>query len=609
MGYVKGIKEEIKSKLSLVDYILKNHPEIELRKVGEKYTSKCPFHSETKASFYVYPNQTYTCFGCKIGGDIFKFLMDTKRISYPEAIQYLGEYAGIETSMLQEEREMLNKDRKKRNDLYAVMEKAAEFFNKHLLESDEGNNARKYLVERNLEMDTIKAFKLGYAPKENYSRELMDFISPIDNEQVLEDASLVLQDETRRKWVWFRDRIIFPFNDSFGRVVGFAGRAIDDTVLPKYINSKESPIYEKNSYLYGLDKARQAIYEERKAIVVEGYVDTLANHQYGFGNTIGLGGTSFTKNQARLIKKYTQNIILCYDNDESGVNAALKSGLELINADLETRLILLPKGDKKKIDPAEFFQSNYANEFLELEKNALPVFEYKLEAIKEKILERKFADDDIKIINEMLPFIDAAPTLLKKQIYIGKIAKEFDLEKRVIIRALNSSKFFHEKEHNHLEEELLRVMFRWSSTIDYIGSNMKENPFSTPMLNALYSYIKENKNSGQLSELGVSSNYGLFHQPAHNMIIKEIKKYGKKKRISINEEKISSIFGNILMKEEKTSLERIDFLIDAVRKKYSDNKVAEIQEKIKSSKNPSEVSSLLDKYIGILKNGEAQTYG
>jgi DNA primase len=608
MRYDNQLKEEIKSKLSLVDYISKNHPEIELRKVGDKYTSKCPFHSETKASFYIYPNQTYTCFGCKIGGDIFKFLMDTKRISYPEAIQYLGEYAGIETSLLQEEREMLNKDRKKRNDLYAVMEKAAEFFHKHLLESDEGNNARKYLVERNLEMDTIKAFKLGYAPKENYSRELMDFIS-LGNEEILDEASLVLQNETGRRWVWFRDRIIFPFNDSFGRVLGFAGRAIDDTILPKYINSKESLIYEKNSYLYGLDKARLPIYEEKKAIIVEGYIDTLANHQYGFGNTAGLCGTSFTKNQARLIKKYTQNIILCYDNDESGVNAALKSGLELINADLETRLILLPKGDKKKIDPAEFFQSNYASEFLKLEKNALPVFEYKLETIKKKILERRFADDDSKIINEMLPFIDAAPNLLKKQIYIGKIAKEFDLEKRVIIKALNSSRFFHEKEHNHLEEELIRVMFRWPSTIDYIGSNMKENPFSTPMLNALYHYILENKNSEHMAELGVSSDHGLFHQPAHNTIIREIKRYGKKKRISINEEKISSIFGNILMKEEKTSLERIDFLIDAVRKKYSDNKVAEIQEKIKGSKNPSEVSSLLDKYIGILKNGEAQTYG
>jgi DNA primase len=608
MRYDNQLKEEIKSKLSLVDYISKNHPEIELRKVGDKYTSKCPFHSETKASFYIYPNQTYTCFGCKIGGDIFKFLMDTKRISYPEAIQYLGEYAGIETSLLQEEREMLNKDRKKRNDLYAVMEKAAEFFHKHLLESDEGNNARKYLVERNLEMDTIKAFKLGYAPKENYSRELMDFIS-LGNEEILDEASLVLQNETGRRWVWFRDRIIFPFNDSFGRVLGFAGRAIDDTILPKYINSKESLIYEKNSYLYGLDKARLPIYEEKKAIIVEGYIDTLANHQYGFGNTAGLCGTSFTKNQARLIKKYTQNIILCYDNDESGVNAALKSGLELINADLETRLILLPKGDKKKIDPAEFFQSNYASEFLKLEKNALPVFEYKLETIKKKILERRFADDDSKIINEMLPFIDAAPNLLKKQIYIGKIAKEFDLEKRVIIKALNSSRFFHEKEHNHLEEELLQVMFRWPSTIDYIGSNMKENPFSTPMLNALYHYILENKNSEHMAELGVSSDHGLFHQPAHNTIIREIKRYGKKKRISINEEKISSIFGNILMKEEKTSLERIDFLIDAVRKKYSDNKVAEIQEKIKGSKNPSEVSSLLDKYIGILKNGEAQTYG
>lgn len=608
MRYDNQLKEEIKSKLSLVDYISKNHPEIELRKVGDKYTSKCPFHSETKASFYIYPNQTYTCFGCKIGGDIFKFLMDTKRISYPEAIQYLGEYAGIETSLLQKEREMLNKDRKKRNDLYAVMEKAAEFFHKHLLESEEGNNARKYLVERNLEMDTIKAFKLGYAPQENYSRELMDFISP-DNEEIMDEASLVLQNEAGRRWVWFRDRIIFPFNDSFGRVLGFAGRAIDDAVLPKYINSKESPIYEKNSYLYGLDKARLPIYEEKKAIIVEGYIDTLANHQYGFRNTAGLCGTSFTKNQARLIKKYTQNIILCYDNDESGVNAALKSGLELINADLETRLILLPKGDKKKIDPAEFFQSNYASEFLKLEKNALPVFEYKLETIKKKILERRFADDDSKIINEMLPFIDAAPTLLKKQIYIGKIAKEFDLEKRVIIKTLNSSRLPHEKEHNHLEEELIRVMFRWPSTIDYIGSNMKENPFSTPMLNALYHYILENKNSEHMAEIGVSSNHSLFHQPAHNKIIGEIKKYGKKKRITINEEKISSIFGNILMKEEKTSLERIDFLIDAVKKKYSDNKVAEIQEKIRGSKNPSEVSSLLDKYIGILKNGEAQTYG
>jgi DNA primase len=600
MGKItKELSDKIKSSIDLSDYIIKNYPGMNLRKEGKNYSALCPFHSETKPSFMISPEkQIFNCFGCMVGGDIFKFVMKMEGYSYPEAVIYLGEQAGIDLSSLYGIKEQINKDRKRINDLHLINEKAAEFFNSQLYESEEANEARKYLAGRGLENDIIKEFRLGYAPKD-YSRQLINFLPHVDNmESVLSEASLIKTNDYGHKWTYFKDRIIIPLQDQFGKFAGFAARPLDDESLPKYLNSEDSLVYKKTSFLYGLNKARLAIRQEGKAVVVEGYFDTMANHQYGIANTVGLGGTALTANQARILKKFSDETILCYDNDESGIRSALKSGISLINANLENRLILLPKQEnQKKIDPDEFIRSGYnrAEEFLKLEENALPVFEYKIETIKQQIKERKYADDDSRIIEELIPFIAATPSLLKKQIYVQKVAKEFGLENKVVLKAMSGHS--NQKENHELEEELLRIIFKWPAYAGYIESHIEKNSLSDKTLNLAYSYVLDNASSEKIDEIKISPGNGLFNDYAMKNIIKDIKEYCKRKKAMIDEDRLASFLAKIIIGEEKIFQERIDFLIDVIKERQKEKSIAEIQESIRNSKNPAEISNLLDKYL------------
>ncbi|MCK4895095.1 MAG: DNA primase, partial [Calditrichia bacterium] len=317
------IIDRIRDSVDIVELISRY---INLRKQGKNYKSLCPFHPEKTPSFSVSPDkQIFYCFGCGAGGNVFNFLMRFEKITFPEAFQKLAAEAGIELPKYQKDEEKSSEyDR-----LYRANQFAAEFYHQQL--NDDEIRISKYLEKRQISQETISFFKLGYIP------EAWDLLFQEINQKKMKidpfiKTGLILQSEkdTKKKYDRFRDRLIFPIHNLSGRVVAFGGRSLsDEPNTPKYLNSPESPIYNKSQILYGLYYAKDWIRQEDLAIFVEGYMDYLQLFQNDIKNVVATSGTALTEDHARIIRRYTKNIVLCYDADSAGIQAAIRGGQNL----------------------------------------------------------------------------------------------------------------------------------------------------------------------------------------------------------------------------------------------------------------------------------------
>jgi DNA primase len=328
------IIERIKEASDIVEIVSEYVP---LKKTGRNYSGICPFHNEKTPSFSVNSDlQIYKCFGCGAGGNVFKFIQEMDRVSFVEAVGFLGKRCGIGLPEREAEQSQEGSDR-----LYQANELAQKYYH-HLLRQPEGRDGLAYFRSRDLQDETIDRFGLGYCPSE------WDSLLQIAGRrgfkpQILEKAGLALPRRNSSGFYdRFRERIAFPIANPSGRTVAFGARALKDGQDPKYLNSSESPIYRKSAILYGLDQAREAIRQKTYALVVEGYMDVVTLSQHGVYHVVASSGTALTAEHCRLLARYTRQVILVFDGDSAGSTAALRGFEVILGTDLDVRVVSLP---------------------------------------------------------------------------------------------------------------------------------------------------------------------------------------------------------------------------------------------------------------------------
>ena len=325
--------EEIRSTASIVDMISEY---VQLRKRGKNYIGLCPFHNEKTPSFTVSDEkQIFHCFGCHTGGNIFKFLMEYKKISFVEAVQEVAEQLGIPLEYY--ESAGYEEQQSDQEMLYDINIEAAKYFLNNLLKDNEAETARVYLQKRNIKQQTIRTFGLGYTLRGwenfvNYAKE-----KKIDLEKAV-TLGLAGKHPDGRYYDRLPGRLIFPIFSPNGRVVAFAGRVLDPNEKGgKYINSPESIIYNKSRILYGLSFAKDEIRRLNKAIIVEGYMDLISLYQNGVKNVVAVSGTALTDEQVQLLSRYTKDVVLLFDADTAGIKASMRSIEILLKRDMEVK--------------------------------------------------------------------------------------------------------------------------------------------------------------------------------------------------------------------------------------------------------------------------------
>lgn len=341
-----------------------------LKRAGSAFRALCPFHSEKTPSFHVNPRrQTFRCFGCGKGGGVIRFVMDYENLDFPAAVRKLAERAGVP---LPEETMESRAESGRRDLLKKLHAEAAEWFHRNLLKDPAAAAARAYLQSRELGLDTAKEWRIGYAPDQWRALHDWALAKGYTREALLEAGLAKTRDDAPRGEAYdrFRDRIMFPIRSETGDVVAFSGRLLrGDPAAPKYVNSPETPIFTKGRVLFGLDRARRAILDSKTAVLIEGQIDLIRCHQVGVLNTVAPQGTAFTPEQARLLKRYAEEAVLCLDSDEAGQRAAIRAFPALIEAGLSVRVALLPPGE----DPDSFIRKNGPGPFLAL-LDAAPEF-------------------------------------------------------------------------------------------------------------------------------------------------------------------------------------------------------------------------------------------
>lgn len=369
MDYQK-LLEEIKSKIDIVDFISEY---INLSKTGQNYRALCPFHPEKTPSFFVSPSkQIFHCFGCGKGGDVLSFLMEYEKLSFIEALSILATKAGIEFQVNKSSTYSISKDK-----LYRIYEIATEIYSKKLSESQ---IAQKYLTERGINQESIEIFKIGYAPEEK------DFLYQQLKKLGLDEKIIKTSGLVSNFMDFFRNRIIIPIHDLTGRIVAFGGRLIEqESTLPKYINSTDTPIFKKGNSIFGLWQAKPYIRQKGYAILMEGYIDVILSHQYGFKNSVAPLGTALTQEQLNKLKNFTNKVVIVFDSDEAGIQATEKILQTLFHKGFIVKIARLP--DRQ--DPASILQRYGEKTFKNFIAKALSPVDFILETKSKKTLNEK----------------------------------------------------------------------------------------------------------------------------------------------------------------------------------------------------------------------------
>ena len=372
MQISEEILEKIKSQNDIVDVISER---VRLKKAGRNFTGLCPFHNEKTPSFSVsQEKQIYKCFGCGEAGNVISFVMKEKNLPFIEAVKYLANRANIPLEIGNGEK---SKSAKKKDLLYRVNVEAAKFFFSNLMNN---KNAKEYFLNRGIKEETIKKFGLGFA-NDSWNNLMFYLRKKGVSDILLEEAGLIsVNKEKGRKYDRFRNRVMFPVFDYQGKVIGFGGRVLDDS-KPKYLNSPETLVFQKGTNLYGLNFALKHNMNERYFVIVEGYMDLISLHQYGITNVVASLGTALTINQARLLKRYADKVVISYDADMAGQMATLR-GLEVLRtAGFDVRVLSIPQGK----DPDEYVRSNGKEAFLKLINSAAPLIDYRIKKAEDGI--------------------------------------------------------------------------------------------------------------------------------------------------------------------------------------------------------------------------------
>lgn len=419
---------EVKQRLDIVEFVSEY---VTLQKAGRNFKGLCPFHSEKHPSFFVFPEQqSWHCFGaCGTGGDIFSFVMKKEGIDFGQALRVLAQRGGVTLSP----REAPSKaEDEKRERLFQINEAAAEYYYHILSATKAGATARSYLTKRNIMPETIKEFRLGFSP--DAWETIKDYLLGKGyTEKELVEAGLIIEKEEGGSYDRFRNRLMFPICDIQGRVTGFGARVLDDS-LPKYINSPQTPIFDKSNSQYGIDKAKSAIRKKDLVIIVEGYMDVLTAHQHSWQNVVGSMGTSLTEKQVEGIKRLTKNITLALDADLAGEEATLRGRAILAYSNIEANVILLPPGK----DPDEVIGDEPAL-WQKLVEQAMPIMDFAFQSVISKVDINKARDKSLAV-QKLLPSIYEIRDPVQQSHYLKRLARELKIEESAIRTALRESK-------------------------------------------------------------------------------------------------------------------------------------------------------------------------
>jgi DNA primase len=424
--YDNQVIRDIIDRLDIVEII---GEATKLTRRGNRYWGLCPFHQEKTPSFSVTPERNmFYCFGCHVGGDIFTFTMKREGIGFREALDMLADRAGVKQNFISGKNQGFD-NRKK---VIEVNHAAAEFFNQSLL-SPQGKAVREYLNKRGIYKETILKYRLGYAPNEWNALEEKLLQKGLATEYIKSSGLIKYSEHNHSYYDFFRNRLIFPIQHFNGEIVGFGGRVLDES-LPKYINTPETDIYSKRRVLYGLYHARGAIRSNNQAILLEGYMDCIKLQQAGIMNCVASLGTALTHEQANLLCRYTENVLILYDGDEAGQRETLRAIDILTEEGLKVEVITLPLGQ----DPDEFLEVVGKEEFLQyIQNNKINHIEFKinkylkaekLPSLEHKIRIVRLISDDIKRLN----------SVIEKDYYIKILSQKLMLEANLIYQEIRN---------------------------------------------------------------------------------------------------------------------------------------------------------------------------
>ena len=441
--------DEIKNRLDIIEVI---GSYIKLQKTGINYRAICPFHSEKKPSFFVSPTrQIWHCFGCGKGGDIFGFVKEIEGVEFGDALRILAQKAGVELKRKTPEYVQWKSERE---DLYEICELATKFFEKQLEESKTGKEAKKYLIGRGITEESIRKWRIGYAP--DVWQGLSDFLTSRGyTEEQIKKAGLGLSSEKGSFYDRFRGRIIFPVFDLNSQVVGFGGRVFkdkDNKEIAKYVNTPQTMLYDKGRILYGLDRAKVEIRRKDFCILVEGYVDLIMVSQAGFQNVVATSGTALTPFQLKILKRYSENLFTAFDMDVAG-DAATKRGIDLAQLQgFNVKVVTLPED----MDPADAVLKD-PKIWEKAVAEAKSIMDFYFDSAFAKF-DKGSADGKKEISKVLLPVIKRIPNKIVQAHWIGELAKRLKVKEENIEEELKKAKVEEYPEAFGLEPEEVKSL-------------------------------------------------------------------------------------------------------------------------------------------------------
>ena len=523
VGFGDDFKELVRSSTNLVDLVSET---VSLKPIhgGRDFIGLCPFHDDKNPSFHVYPDrQTYRCWVCDQGGDCFRWVMEMEKLPFPEAMESLARRARLEVPKKKRD-EATSDNQLKKTDSLAVVEWAVNLMHSTLRTSAKAENAREYVKKRKLSEDTVRNFRLGYHPEDwNW---FLDQARARFTPAQLVAAGLI---QERNNGPGYFDnlvgRLIFPIIDERGRPVAFGGRVLPGGNIEsdaKYWNSLESAIFHKRRTLYAFDRARETIRRSKTAIIVEGYMDCIACHQAGVTNAVATLGTAMTEDHVRFLRRFAEKVVLVYDSDKAGKDAAERSISRFLAEDLDLRILSVPSGK----DPADYLEDHTSEEFYALTASASEAWEYKLRSILQRISINTIAGRQ-QVLNQMMEFLAASQGLagsIREDMILRNVCGRVQVDERMArqqlkeLRGQTQKKGFTRRDaerqpvelktrvENALERaerEVLEIILTCPETIDVIrhqiGADDFENARHQRLLDLCIDVWKED---GDLPELG-----------------------------------------------------------------------------------------------------------
>lgn len=527
--YSREVIDEVISRNDIVDVI---SGYVKLKKNGSSYTGLCPFHNEKSPSFSVSgQRQLYHCFGCGAGGNVITFVMEYENFTFPEAVKLLADRAGVDLPVM----EYSGDDRRERDIKTKLLEinKIAATFYYHQLKSPAGQDGLAYLKGRQLSDKTINTFGLGFAPQLTGDLYRMLKEKGYDDE-ILKESGLFTYEKGVREKFW--NRVIFPIMDINNKVIGFGGRVMGDG-KPKYLNSPETKLFDKSKNLYGLNVARSA--RKNNLIICEGYMDVISMHQAGFNQAVASLGTALTPGHARLMKRYTDNVLITYDSDEAGVKAALRAIPILKEAGLSTRVINM----RPYKDPDEFIKALGAEAFQERIDKAENSFMYEI-GIIEKNYNRSDPESETAFEREVAKKLAAFSEKLERDNYMKAVCRQFmipeDGMRQMVIRIgsqggiitnnvtpVRRAEPVRKKKEDGVrqaEKILLTWMIEDGDIYDKVREYIQPEDFIDPLFKDVAAKIYEQYESGSINPAAIIGSYsdGEMHSEIAAMFSAEL---------------------------------------------------------------------------------------